>query len=199
MSDAQFLPRLPPQMPQLPPSFMGHAARWVLRCWGWRIAGELPDLPKVVLIAAPHSSNWDAVLGLLFKVALRAEIHFIGKREAFFWPIGVALRSMGGIPIDRNAAHDLVAQMRERFAANERFWLGLAPEGTRRKVTKWKSGFWHIARAADVPILPMYFHYPEKVIGFGPTFATSSEFSADMVRLREFYAPFKGKNRGTLQ
>ena len=95
-------------------------------------------------------------------------------------------------------AHGVVGEMAREFAAHERFWLAIAPEGTRKKVHKWKSGFWHIARAAKVPIIPIYFHYPEKTIGFGPLIHLTTDADADMARIREFYAPWQGKNRGTV-
>jgi len=189
-----FPTHLPAQVPQFPPSLGGNLCRWLLRSGGWRFAGELPDVPKLVLIAAPHSSNWDGIFGLLFKVALRLDIRFVGKREVFFWPLGALLRRLGGIPIDRHAAHDLVAQIAGEFAKRERLWFGLAPEGTRKKVKKWKSGFWHIARAAQVPILPAYFHYPDKTIGVGPLLVPSDSYEVDMAKLRAFYAPIRGKN-----
>ena len=190
-------PRAPPQMPQFTPSFAGALCRWLYTRCGWRVAGEVPDAPKVVAIVAPHSTNWDVVWGLLFKIGMRLDIRFIGKREAFFWPLGPLLRGFGGIPIDRSAAHGVVGEMAGLFAQNERLWLALAPEGTRKRVTKWKSGFWHIARAAGVPILPAYFHYPGKIIGFGPLFYPSDDPEADMAKIREFYRPWQGKNRGT--
>ena len=194
---APSLPPLPPQVPQFPPSLAGSICRWILTRSGWRMAGEVPDQPKLVVIAAPHSSNWDVVWGLLLKVGLRLDVHFIGKREAFFWPLGPLLHAFGGFPIDRKAAHGVVGEMRRQFESHERFWLAIAPEGTRKKVDKWKSGFWHIARAAGVPILPVYFHYPEKTIGFGPPFHPGADVDADMARIRALYAPFQGKNRGT--
>jgi 1-acyl-sn-glycerol-3-phosphate acyltransferase len=191
-------PGTPPNAPQYPPSLAGRVSRWIfLRC-GWRIAGELPDVAKLVAIAAPHSTNWDVVWGLLFKIGMRLQIRFIGKREAFVWPIGPLLRNFGGIAIDRSAAHGVVNEMVRQFTAHERLWLALAPEGTRKKVHKWKGGFWHIARAAGVPILPAYFHYPEKIIGFGPLIYPSDDLAADMAKIREFYKPWQGKNRGTV-
>jgi 1-acyl-sn-glycerol-3-phosphate acyltransferase len=190
------LPAVPPRMPRLRPSRFAVLARWLLARSGWRLIGELPDEPKLVVIVAPHSSNWDAVWGILFKIALRLDVHFIGKREAFFWPLGTLLRRLGGIPIDRTAAHDVVGEMSREFARRERFWLAIAPEGTRRRVQKWKSGFWRIARAAGVPILPMYFHYPEKTIGLGPLFHPSTDLTADLTRLQAFYQPWRGKKRG---
>jgi 1-acyl-sn-glycerol-3-phosphate acyltransferase len=197
MSDPVF-PPVPPQMPQLPPSAGAALCRWLYARCGWRVAGELPDVPKLVAIAAPHSSNWDAVLALLVKVGLRIEVRFIGKREAFFWPLGWLLRHLGGIPIDRRHAHNVVKDITGLFAGTEKLWFAVAPEGTRKKVHEWKSGFWRIALAANVPILPVYFHYPGKIIGFGPLFYPSGDMDADMAKIREFYRPWQGKNRGTV-
>ena len=195
---APVFPPLQPNMPRLGPSIAAPLCRWIFARSGWRVAGEFPDIAKAVVIAAPHSTNWDVIWGLLVKVGLRLDVHFIGKREAFFWPLGSLLRSFGGMPIDRQAAHGVVGQMARQFASHERFWLAIAPEGTRKKVKKWKSGFWHIARAAHVPIIPIYFHYPEKTIGFGPLIYPTADADADMARIREFYAPWQGKNRGTV-
>lgn len=183
-------------MPQFPDAAWRHAYRACVRASGWRLEGELPDVPKLVLIVAPHSSWWDGVWGLLFKAALGTDIAFMGKRELFHWPLGTLLRRMGGIPIDRGAAADVVGQMVTRFQSSERLWLGIAPEGTRKAVQAWKTGFWHIARQADVPILPGYFDYPRKVIGLGPLFQPSADKDADLAALRAFYTPFKGKHRG---
>ena len=197
MSDSVF-PVVPPNAPQLEPSAGAALCRWLYASCGWRVTGEFPDVAKLVVIAAPHTSNWDAVLGLLVKVGLRIEVCFIGKREAFFWPLGWLLRRLGGVPIDRKHAQNVVGEITELFAANERLWFALAPEGTRKKVKEWKSGFLRIALAANVPILPVYFHYPEKTIGFGPLFHPSGDVEADMAKIREFYKPWMGKNRGTV-
>ena len=192
-------PVVPPNVPQFGGhSFAGPICRWIFARCGWRIVGELPAVPKLVAIAAPHSTNWDVIWGLLFKVGMRLDIHFIAKREAFFWPVGPLLRSFGAIAIDRKAAHGVVGAMRREFETRERFWLAIAPEGTRKKVETWKSGFWRIAREAGVPIMPAYFHYPEKTIGLGPLFYPSDDLEADMARIREFYRPWQGKNRGTI-
>ena len=198
MSATPALPPAPPNVPQLPPSFAGRLCAWIFRACGWRIAGELPNVAKLVAIAAPHSTNWDVVWGLLFKIGIRLQIRFIGKREAFVWPIGPLLRYFGGIPIDRSHADNVVKEMAQQFAAHDKLWLALAPEGTRKHVKKWKSGFWRIAREAGVPILPAYFHYPEKTIGFGPLIYPSDDLAADMAKIREFYKPWQGKNRGTV-
>ncbi|MEN6540008.1 MAG: 1-acyl-sn-glycerol-3-phosphate acyltransferase [Mizugakiibacter sp.] len=188
--------QLPPQMPTLPDNWRRALCRWLLRRAGWRLVGTFPDCPKVVLIGAPHTSWWDGIWGLLLKVAIGADVRFMAKKELFLGPLGWLLGALGGIPIERRATHGLVEQMVERFRHSDRLWLGITPEGTRKKVPKWKSGFWHIARGAGVPVLPVYFHYPDKVIGIGPPLALSGDVDADIARLRAFYAPYRGKYRG---
>ena len=198
MSTATALPALPPSMPQFGQNAWRRLCAWLLRVAGWRLAGELPDRPKLVLIAAPHSSWWDGVWGLLVRSALGADVSFMAKRELFMGPLGWPLRRAGGIPIERDSANGVVRQMTARFAASERLWLGIAPEGTRKRVHKWKNGFWHIARAARVPILPVYFDYPTRTIGFGPLFEPTDDLAADVAQLRAFYAPWRGRHRGTV-
>ena len=197
MSDARALPALSPSMPQFGQNRSRRFCAWLLRAAGWRLVGTLPDVPKLVLIAAPHSSWWDGVWGLLFRSALGADIAFMAKRELFTGPLGWLLRKAGGIPIERSSSSGVVEQMSQRFAAADKLWLGIAPEGTRKRVEKWKNGFWYIARAARVPILPVYFDYPSRTIGLGPLFETSSDLDSDTADLRAFYAPFRGKHRGT--
>lgn len=190
-------PVLPLSAPQFRPSFARRLARWLFERAGWRFVGDFPDLPKLVLIGAPHSSWWDGIWGLLAKVAIGADIGFMAKRELFFFPLGSVLRRLGGIPIERSATHGVVEQTVERFRRDRQLWLGIAPEGTRQRVARWKTGFWHIARQADVPILPIYFHYPLKTIGLGPLFTTTADIEADLARLQAFYAPWQGRHRGT--
>ncbi len=197
MKRAHLPERLPPSMPQ----FASHAgrrlARWILARAGWSLVGEFPDVPRAVLIAAPHSSWWDGFWGLLVKAAIGADVAFMAKRELFVGPLGWLLRRLGGIPIERDATRGVVEQISERLRTQPQLWVGIAPEGTRKRVAKWRSGFWHIARNAGVPIVPVFFHYPERTIGIGPLFVTSDDMQADLVRLREFYAPWQGRNRGT--
>ena len=170
--------QLDPAIPQFPQTAWRRFCAWLVRLFGWKLVGEFPRVPKLVFIAAPHSSWWDGVWGLLFKAAIGLDASFMAKRELFAGPLGWLLRKMGGIPIERSAAHGIVPQMVERFRQRERLWLGIAAEGTRKQVKKWKSGFWHIAREAGVPIMLIYFHYPEKTIGIGPLIeATPMVFS----------------------
>lgn len=193
------LPELPPGAPQDRPN---RFARWfgrsILRLGGWRLVGEFPDVPRLVVIAAPHSSNWDGLWGLAARLGLGLDIKLLGKRELFWWPLGPLLRALGVIAIDRSRSTGVVEQVAAMIRGHERFWFGLAPEGTRKPVEHWKSGFLKIARAADVPVLPAYFHYPDKVIGIGPLFHPSGDDAEDMRRIREWYRPWQGRNRGTV-
>jgi 1-acyl-sn-glycerol-3-phosphate acyltransferase len=187
--------QLPPRMPHLRDGWRRKSCRAVLRLCGWSLVGEFPDVPKAVLIAAPHSSWWDGVWGLLMKAGIGADVHFMGKQELFRGPLGSLLRRLGGMPIDRSAAKGVVEQMIDQFRLRDALWLGIAPEGTRKPVKRWKSGFWHIAHDAGVPIVTAWFNYPDKTIGIGPLFETSDDMETDLARLRAFYAPFKGKHR----
>lgn len=186
-------------MPRVKPNrFTRWLGRTLLRLGGWRVAGGFPDLPKLVIIAAPHSSNWDGIWGMAAKLALGLRIHVLGKDALFFWPLGPILRRLGAVPIDRSAAHGTVGQAIELIGSSERIWYTLAPEGTRKKVEKWKSGFLKIAHGAGVPVLMVYFHYPEKTIGIGDLYWTTGDEAADMAAIRQWYRPWVGKNHDTL-
>lgn len=188
---------LPPGAPRVKPNAF---TRWlglaVLRLGGWRMEGAFPDVPKLVLIGAPHSSNWDGVWGFAAKLALGLDIKILGKDSLFRVPLlGALLRWLGVIPVDRSAAHGVVEQSADMIRRADRFWYGLAPEGTRKPVERWKTGFWKIAKAADVPVLPAYFHYGRKVIGIGPPFALGEDMQADIDRIRAWY---RGVSKGRL-
>lgn len=200
VGDPGRVPELPPRVPRVRSSpFARWLGRTVLRLGGWRMVGEMPDVAKLVLIGAPHSSNWDGVWGFAAKMALGLDARILGKDTLFKVPLlGAYLRWLGVIPVDRSNAAGVAEQAAAMIRAADRMWFALAPEGTRRRVEKWKAGFWKIARAADVPVLPVYFHYPDKVIGVGPLWRMTDDFAADMARIRGWYAPWQGKNRGTL-
>lgn len=196
---------MPTRVPELPPNAprSGNAlSRWfgrtILQLGGWTIVGNFPDVPRLVLLAAPHSSGWDAVWGLAAKLAMGVDISFMGKAELFRGPLGWLLRRLGGIPVDRARAHGAVQQASANLRSRARVWFVLAPEGTRKRVEHWRSGFWHIARAADVPVFCAWFHYPDRSIGLGELFHMTGNLDADMARIREYYQPFVGKHRGTV-
>jgi 1-acyl-sn-glycerol-3-phosphate acyltransferase len=189
--------RLPPNVPR---SNGNALSRWigrtVLRLGGWRMVGEWPDVPKLVVIVAPHSSGWDAVWGLAAKVGMGIGISFMGKKELFSGVLGWFLRKLGGFPVDRRAPAGIVDQVAQQICAADRMWLVLAPEGTRKPVEHWKPGFWKIARKAQVPVFCAWFHYPDKLIGLGPPVELTDNMEADLVRIRALFKDHMGKNRG---
>jgi len=193
MSERTALP-LPPSMPRVHGRFTRWLGRTGLRLFGWKVSGVLPDRARLMFIIAPHSSNWDFIWGLLAKWALDLRVEFLAKRSLFWGPLGWFMRRIGGIPVDRDAPEGLVEAVADRFANVDRLWLVIAPEGTRSKVERWKSGFWRIARQAQLPILCAYFHYPEKTVGIGPLFTPGDDMAQDMQRLREIYRQWRGKH-----
>ncbi|UGB37917.1 1-acyl-sn-glycerol-3-phosphate acyltransferase [Frateuria soli] len=198
MSDP-VLPPLPPQAPRIDSRFWPWLMRGLLRLSGWRLLGDLPDVPKLIIIGAPHSSYWDGVWGLMMKIALGADIKVMIKREVLDSPLGLILRPLGMIGINRKAALNVVGQMVRRFANHPRMWLGITPEGTRKHVVHWKSGFLRIARDAGVPILPVFLDYPTKTFTLGkPQYATDDP-DADMARIRALFRGYRGKHRNTEQ
>jgi 1-acyl-sn-glycerol-3-phosphate acyltransferase len=195
----RLLPTLPPNAPR---SGGNALSRWVgrtiLRLGGWKVVGEWPDLTKVVVIAAPHSSAWDAVWSLAAKVATGLGATFIAKAELFRGPLGGLLRRFGGRPVDRSTPGGIVEQVARQFRQADRFWFALAPEGTRQRVERWKPGFWKIAKRAGVPVFCVWFHYPERTLGLGPLVELSDDMEADFIRIRQLFANYQGKHRGAM-
>jgi len=168
-------------------------ARWVLRMRGWWPEGEPPALKRFVLIAFPHTSNWDFFYLMLLAAAYELRISWVGKDSLFQWPLGTLLRKLGGIPVRRDRRSNFVAQMAAVFAASDRFVLVVPAEGTRRRADHWKSGFYHIARSAGVPVVLGYLDYRRRRGGFGPALVPSGDVRADMDVVRAFYADKAGK------
>lgn len=167
-----------------------------LKLNGWKIEGSLPpDGQKSVLIAAPHTSNWDLPYTLMVAFVLRLNIYWMGKEQIFRPPFRGLMMWLGGIPVRRESANNLVAASVQAIKqADGPLQLVVPPEGTRSKVRYWKSGFYYIATGAGVPIVLAYMDYERKISGLGPVFHPSGDLEADMVRIQAFYAPFKGKN-----
>lgn len=168
-------------------------ARFLLRLFGWTLTRVDPGTRRYVLIFAPHTSNWDFVVGLLAAWALGLKAHWMGKNTLFRWPLGPIFRFWGGIPVDRSRPGELSRQMAARFEAADHFVLGIAPEGTRSFSDHWKSGFWHIARAAGVPVVMAYIDYPRKLVGIGESFVASDDLESDFRRIQAFYADKQGR------
>ena len=167
-----------------------------LKLTGWRVEGALPaNTPKSVLIAAPHTSNWDLPYTLMVCFVLRLTPYWMGKASIFKAPFGGVMRWLGGIAVDRSKSNNLVGASAEAIrAADFSLQLIVPPQGTRSETHQWKTGFYYIAQAAQVPIVMAYMDYERKVSGLGPAFYPSGDLEADMVHIKAFYAPFKGKN-----
>jgi 1-acyl-sn-glycerol-3-phosphate acyltransferase len=178
------VPPLGPSVPKRGNAFSRAAGRWGLALLLFRFEGSIPDVPRVVLIVAPHTSNWDFVVGLFAKLALGIRARFIAKHTLFHGPFGVFLRWLGGIPVDRKAPGGVVEKAIEAMRAADRLYLVLTPEGTRSKVPAWRSGFYRIAHAAGVPILPVAFDYRRRRVAFQPLFEPSGDYEADLAKLR---------------
>ena len=167
-----------------------------LKLTGWKIVGQLPaDARKSVFIAAPHTSNWDLPYTLMVAFALRLNIYWMGKAQIFRWPFGPLMRWLGGVAVQREQANNLVAASVQALQTSDGpVQLVVPPEGTRSKVRYWKTGFYYIALGAQVPIVMSFMDYGNKVSGLGPAFVPTGDIEADMVAIKAFYAPFKGKN-----
>ncbi len=168
-------------------------ARLILRVGGWTPVGGIPDAPKAVIIAAPHTSNWDGVWALVYKVAIGAEIHFFGKKSLFWFPLSSLLRWLGVIPLDRARAGSAVQQAIDMFKEQDSFYFGLAPEGSRTKKPGWKSGFYRIAQGAGVPVYMGFLDFQNKRVGIGTGFHLSGDQEADLEIIRDFYAGVQGR------
>lgn len=190
-----FLPtEIGPRVPRLKRrGVLGPLARALLRLSRWRVTGLLPNLPKLIVLAAPHSSLWDGISGIGAAIALGVKAHWLGKHSLFRGPWRRLLLAAGGIPVDRRRAHGAVAQVVREFREREALWLAIAPEGTRKPVARWKTGFWHIARAAEVPLLLVAFHYPERRIVVGPLYYVGDDLEEDLCRIQRFYEPWRGR------
>ena len=168
-------------------------ARAILKLRGWTAVVDDNLPPQALVIAAPHTSNWDAWWALVYKVATGLEIRWFAKKSLFWFPLGNLLRLLGGIPLDRQRAGSAVDQAVTMYRENETFYFGLAPEGTRSKSDHWKTGFYRIAEAADVPIVLGFLDYASKRVGTGPTVKLSGDREHDLAVLRDFYSGIEGR------
>lgn len=160
----------------------------------WKIAGKYPyDIKKMLIIIAPHTSWKDVVVGMAARSVLEAKIKFLGKKELFDGPFGWLFRWQGGTPVDRFSSHGVVEHVVEKFNSNEEFVLGMAPEGTRKKVDRLRTGFYHIALKANVPILMAGLDFSRKQVVFSDPFFLSGNEQEDLKKIISFFAPIKGK------
>lgn len=186
------IPELPACLPRRGNAFSKALARVLLAAFAWRIEGEFPARPKLVAIVAPHTSNWDFAVGVLAVFAIGVRVRFLGKHTLFHPPLGWLMRWLGGTPVIREAPQGAVAQAVAVIENDPAVLLAIAPAGTRRRGTPWRSGFYHIAHAAHVPILPVVFDGGRRAIRLLPAFETGGDFDADLPRLMALYEGVRG-------
>ena len=171
---------------------------WPGRLWmwmaGWSIEGQVPAVPKAVVIAAPHTSNWDLPHMLAASFVFRLQVSWLGKHTLFRPPFGWIFQRLGGVPVDRTAPRGLVGEVAAKLKAADRLLIAVSPEGTRSHRDHWKSGFYRIAEEAQVPIVCGYLDFAKKRAGLGLTLLPTGDVGADMDRIRAFYAPMRGRH-----
>ena len=187
------LPRLGPAIPRRGNKPMVLLGRMVLALMRFRVVGEVPDLPKFVIAVAPHTSNWDFVVGAAAMFALDLRLAFIGKHTLFRPPFGGLFRWMGGIPVDRSSPHGVVEQSVQAFRQMDRRVLAIAPEGTRKRVPQFKSGFLHIARGAGVPVVLAALDYENRVVRLGPTMDPGEDVESERRRIEDYFRTVRGR------
>jgi len=169
-------------------------SQWIFKKVGWKAVVTVPEPLKSVICIAPHTSNWDFLIGKLYYWTLNRKSSFLMKKSWFFFPMGNLFLSMGGVPVDRSKRTSVTDQMAEEFKKRENFHLAITPEGTRSLVKKWKMGFYHIALKADVPIQLAYIDYAKKEMGITEIFYPTGDEKADLEKIQAFYKDVKGKN-----
>ncbi len=175
------------------PIFWKWAAAGLLRLWGWRVVGELPDIPKLLFIGAPHTSNFDGILTVAAACYMRGRVRWMGKVELLRTPLAPIFRLAGILPVDRRAPQGFVEQVAAMYAAHERLMVAVTPEGTRKKTDGWKSGFYRIALAAKVPIICVGFDYQNKLVHVGLVLYPNGDIEADMQKIATFYQGIVGR------
>lgn len=168
-------------------------AEWILNKSGWKLFNNADDLKKCVICVAPHTSNWDFVIGKLYYMAQGKNASFLMKKEWFFFPLGILFKKMGGVPVDRSKKTSITDQLAEKFHNNDNFKVAITPEGTRKRNPNWKMGFYYIALKANVPIQLAYIDYQKKEVGIQENFYPTGNEEQDLAYIKNFYRDIKGK------
>ncbi|MBD3223840.1 MAG: acyltransferase [Caldithrix sp.] len=180
----------------------GWISYWLGRLWmalfGWKVAGQPPNSKKYILIAEPHTSNWDLPFMLFAAYIYGIKLSWMAKHTLFRKPFGFLLRYLGGIPVNRTSARGVVAQMVDRFRQSEQLIVAISPSGTRGRVNYWKSGFYRMACEARIPITCGFLDYANKIAGFGCSFMPTGNPARDMQKIRDFYRDKTGKNTANM-
>lgn len=172
--------------------WIGEVILWMI---GWKINGQLPDVKKVIILGAPHTSNWDFIIAMGSMLSVGLKFSYVMKKEAFFWPLGWLWKKLGGIPIDRSKKNDVTSQITEWFNNNDNVMLGITPDGTRKKVDKFKKGYLRMAYAANVPVFIIGIHGPTKTVMLDKIFELSGDIEKDNAAVKAYFdANFIGIN-----
>ena len=183
----------PSEVPRRHSTVLRAIGRAGLRASGWRIVGQVPAIPRFVAIVAPHTSNWDFVVGVLVMFALDLRVNWLGKDTLFATRLGPVLRWLGGRPVIRESHEGAVADIAAGLRREERFILALAPEGTRRRVTHWRTGFYRIAEATGAPILPVWIDWSRHEVGLGPPMQPTGMLVRDVAALQRCFRADMGR------
>ncbi len=175
------------------PGNFGRFCAALLKLFGWRVIFVPPSMPKAVVIVYPHTSNWDFIVGILARFAVAIPVHFVGKDTLFRWPFGALFRRLGGIPVNRRQSSGFVDALIEAFDKADTLYLAIAPEGTRSKVRYWKSGFYRVALAANVPLGLAFIDYSRNEVGIDTWLSLSGNEAEDLAGIRAFYSAKRGK------
>jgi len=170
--------------------------RLILATGGWRVRGDWPDAPRAVMVAAPHTSNWDGFWMLAAAGYYQVKLRWMGKKALVDHPLGALVRWLGCVPIDRDSANDVVEQMGAAFASSDRLVLGVAPEGTRSHAVEWKSGFYRIAHQGGVPLILSVLDYGQRTIRIDGLFRPTGDYEADLPLIQAGYADARGRHKG---
>ncbi len=171
---------------------MKKLGRFILKLFGWKVVGDLPQDKKYLVVVAPHTSNWDFTVGLFARFSMGVKINFLAKNQLFFFPLGLLLKALGGAPVDRSKKSKTVEQVVEIFRSHDEFKLAITPEGTRGPVTRWKEGFYHIACQAQLPIVMVGPDYSTKELRIHEKFQPSGDIDRDFPKILEFFRTIKG-------
>lgn len=172
--------------------FIQKFGRFFLKLFGWKVVGELPNDKKYVVVVAPHTSNWDFMVGLFARFAVGVKINFLAKDQLFFFPLGLFFKALGGAPVDRSKKNNRVESVVELFHSRDEFKLAITPEGTRGPVTRWKEGFYHIACKAGLPLAMVALDYATKEVRIREAFWPTGDINKDFPQILDYYRKIKG-------
>jgi hypothetical protein len=187
---------IPEPLPAEAPRLGNSISRWIglaiSSVLGWRFEGRFPPEKKLMVILAPHTSNWDFLVAMPFILALNVKVSFLMKKEAFFWPFKRLFMWLGGVPTDRSAPGGLAQQVASLYKQNEKMWVAITPEGTRKKVDKWKNGFLRIAYAAEIPVLLVAWDFERKCVCIDSLYQPTRDMQLDMQEIQRRYSKYRG-------